>query len=175
MNQTLPSPPAAGADRHTVARVRSDQRQYDTERLSFETLDRLSRAMMTARLTHGRSPHAQYAAWFDWASHLSRAPGANWSCGPAVALWYGSAVRSRPWLGKQTHLSRRIHRRFNDPAWGTSLTCSGSSFSSPKRIGWCSATREVRGRARDAECIGFIALQVLEHDVAVECSLGSIR
>ena len=38
----------------------------DTARTpSFETLDRLGRAV-TARLTHGISPHALYAAWFDW-------------------------------------------------------------------------------------------------------------
>ncbi len=57
MNQTFPSPLPVGANEHTVAGARSDQRstregQHDTERLSFETLDRLSRAM-TARFTHG--------------------------------------------------------------------------------------------------------------------------
>ena len=47
----------------------------DTARIpSFETMDRLGRAV-TARLTQGISPHALYAAWFDWASHLANTPG----------------------------------------------------------------------------------------------------
>jgi Poly-beta-hydroxybutyrate polymerase N terminal len=45
-----------------------------TRVLSFETMYRLGGAV-TARLTQGISPHALYAAWFDWASHLANAPG----------------------------------------------------------------------------------------------------
>src|SRR3974390_1998317 len=41
---------------------------------SFETMDRVGRSMI-ARFTGGVSPHAQSAAWFDWLSHFSRAPG----------------------------------------------------------------------------------------------------
>jgi polyhydroxyalkanoate synthase subunit PhaC len=41
---------------------------------SFEAMDRLGRAV-TARLTQGISPHALYAASFDWATHLANAPG----------------------------------------------------------------------------------------------------
>src|SRR3569832_610895 len=41
---------------------------------SNKTPNRIARAM-TARFTQGISPHAQFNAWFDWLSHLSRAPG----------------------------------------------------------------------------------------------------
>src|SRR6516164_6808602 len=41
---------------------------------SFETVDRVGRSMI-ARFTGGISPHAEADAWFDWCSHLSRAPG----------------------------------------------------------------------------------------------------
>ena len=43
---------------------------------SLETMDRLGRAV-TARLTQGISPHALYAAWFDWASHLAMRRGGS--------------------------------------------------------------------------------------------------
>ena len=48
--------------------------QADVELPSFDTLNRIARAM-TARFTQGISPHAQFSAWFDWFSHMSRAPG----------------------------------------------------------------------------------------------------
>ena len=124
MNQTFPSPLPASADRHTVAGVRLDQRstrepQHDTERLSFETLDRLSRAM-TARLTHGVSPHAQYAAWLDWASHLSRAPGRQ------LELWL-QAVRAA------TRLALFVSRSAVGPA--IPLFCSHRIRSTVRRSG----------------------------------------
>ena len=122
---------------------------------------------MTARLTHGRSPHAQYAAWFDWASHLSRAPGRQ------LELWIlavRTAVRieqfvSRSAVGQANppFVPTESDRRFNDPAWGTFPYVLWQQLFLAQEDWWRSATREVRGMApRDAERIGFIALQVLD-------------
>ena len=143
MNQRIPTPGLASGDTHTVTGVRSDQgsarqRQNGTEQLSFDTVDRLSRAM-TARFTYGVSPHAQYAAWFDWASHLSRAPGRQ------LELWlqaFRAATRlvqfvSRFALGPAIppFVPTESDRRFDDPAWGSLPMCSGSRLSSPRRTG----------------------------------------
>ena len=171
MNRTFPSPLPASADRHTEAGVRSGQRstreaQHDTEWLSFETLDRLSRAM-TARLTHGVSPHAQYAAWLDWASHLSRAPGRQ------LELWL-QAVRAATRVARFASRSAvgpaippfvpaESDRRFDEPAWGSLPYVLWQQAFLAQEDWWRNATREVRGMApRDAARIGFIALQILD-------------
>lgn len=171
MNQTFPSPLSAGADRHTVAGLQTNQRytpeaQHDTEQVSFETLDRLSRAM-TARLTHGVSPNAQYAAWFDWASHLSRAPGRQ------LELWL-QAVRdatrlvyfiSRFVAGSAIppFMPTESDRRFDDPAWGSLPYVLWQQAFLAQEEWWRSATREVRGMApRNADRVGFMALQILD-------------
>ena len=51
---------------------------------SFENWNRVTRAM-AAHMTQGLSPYAQAAAWFDWASHLARAPGRQAELGIAAA------------------------------------------------------------------------------------------
>jgi polyhydroxyalkanoate synthase subunit PhaC len=154
MKQTFPSPLPAAADRHTVDRRSTREGKNDTEQLSFETLDWLSRAM-TARLTHGVSPHAQYAAWLDWVSHLSRAPGRQ------LELWL-EAVRA---AGRLAYFASRFavdpasppfastesDRRFDDPAWGSLPYALWQQGFLAQEDWWRSATREVRGMApRDA-------------------------
>ena len=67
-SRLVPSSPTA------KDRASSPPASKDARIPSFETMDRLGRAV-TARLTQGISPHALYAAWFDWASHLVNAPG----------------------------------------------------------------------------------------------------
>ena len=144
MNQTYPSPLPASAGRHTVARVRSDQwstreAQQDTERLSFETLDRLSRAM-TARLTHGVLPHTPNTRLGSTGLRISRAPlAANWSygCRP-LALRHGLRFSYRsPRSVQQFHLlfpQNPIDDLTIQPG-DLYLTCFCSRLSSPRRIG----------------------------------------
>lgn len=168
MNETFPSPLAAGIDRHALADAQSEQRARDAsphaEQLSFETLDRLSRAM-TARFTQGISPNAQYAAWLDWISHLSRAPGRQ------SELWLRavrSATRiahftSRSAVGPAPFVAADSDRRFDDPAWGALPYVLWQQAFLAGEEWWRSATREVRGMApRNAERVGFMALQILD-------------
>ena len=61
-----PAPPVRPARPETPAGVMPHE--------SFETLDRMARAM-AARATLGVSPTAMVTPWVDWAQHLSRAPG----------------------------------------------------------------------------------------------------
>jgi polyhydroxyalkanoate synthase len=171
MNQTFPHPPTGSAETHAPAGVRSaqwsaQQAHHNTEQLSFEILDRLTRAM-TARFTNGVSPHAQYAAWFDWASHLSRAPGRQ------LELWL-QAVRAATQLAHFVTRSAvgpanppfvpvESDQRSDDLAWSSLPYVLWQQAFLAQEEWWRSATREVRGMApRNAARVGFMALQILD-------------
>jgi polyhydroxyalkanoate synthase len=129
---------------------------------SFETVDRVGRSVL-ARLTGGISPHAESAAWFDWLSHLSRAPGRQLELATLAAvlgarltaLMGGNAV---PLLRPEA-----TDHRFDDPAWQTLPFLWLQQAFLAQEEWWHSATRPLRGmKARNAERVGFMLHQSLD-------------
>ena len=134
---------------------------------SFETLDRLARAI-TARVTLGISPHAQYAAWSDWFSHLSRAPGRQLEL--ALAAWR-SAARLTSFVGRnalgqspEPPFAPLDHdQRFSDPAWRMKPFVFLEQAFLAQEEWWRAATREVRGMTpSNAARVAFMARQLLD-------------
>jgi len=134
---------------------------------SFETLDRLARAI-TARLTHGISPHAQIAAWSDWLSHLSRAPGrqleltlAAWRTATRFASFAGrSALGQTP---EPPFVPLEHDQRFSDPAWRMPPFVFLQQAFLAQEEWWRSATREVRGMTpENAARVAFVVRQSLD-------------
>jgi polyhydroxyalkanoate synthase len=133
---------------------------------SFETLDRLGRAV-TARLTQGVSPHALYAAWFDWASHLANAPGRLIELGlEAVNLgarFARFATHSLSEDVKRPFEPQSGDRRFNDDLWKRLPYALWQQAFLAEEAWWASATREVRGMTpNNAARISFITRQLLD-------------
>jgi polyhydroxyalkanoate synthase subunit PhaC len=133
---------------------------------SFETFDRVGRAL-SARLTQGISPHALYAAWFDWASHLANAPGR------LLELW-GLAANTNTRLSRfaAQSLSETVEppfrpqpsdRRFADEAWRQAPYLLWQQAFLAAESWWTEATREVRGMTpKNAARASFMAQQLLD-------------
>jgi poly[(R)-3-hydroxyalkanoate] polymerase subunit PhaC len=133
---------------------------------TFETMDRVERAV-TARFTHGISPHALYAAWFDWASHLANSPGRLLELGleamNALARFAQFATHSRSEETKPPFQPRASDRRFNDDAWKSLPYVLWQQAFLAQEAWWASATREVRGMTpKNADRVSFITRQLLD-------------
>ena len=131
---------------------------------SFETLDHVARAMM-ARATQGVSPHAQAASWFDWASHLSRAPGRQlelaWLASIYAARLWGLAIRDG--VDNLPFAPDAADHRFADPAWHKWPYVLWEQAFLAQEDWWRNATRQVRGqRPRTAARVAFMARQLLD-------------
>jgi polyhydroxyalkanoate synthase len=133
---------------------------------SFETLDHLGRAT-TARLTQGVSPHALFAAWFDWASHLAYAPGRQ------LELWLeavgtGARLASFAMHGASGQADLPFSpqpgdRRFESSAWGMPPFALWQQAFLAQEAWWASATREARGMTpKNAARVAFMARQLLD-------------
>jgi polyhydroxyalkanoate synthase len=163
VNQLLPLPAQLRAATPTVP-----ERVHESETLelpSFETLDQLARAL-TARVTQGVSPHAHYAAWLDWLSHLARAPGRQLELSLQAAVFGARLLRLAASGGSTTSLpfAPRAHdRRFADPAWRQPPYVLLQQAFLAQEAWWRSATRTIRGmNAKNAARVGFVVEQMLD-------------
>jgi poly[(R)-3-hydroxyalkanoate] polymerase subunit PhaC len=134
---------------------------------SFETLNQLARAV-TARLTQGLSPHALYAAWFDWASHLARAPGRQLELSLTAFIFGARLLRLASHYRLENDVAlpfsaRDSDRRFSDPAWQKMPYLFWQQVFLAQEAWWRSATREVRGMSpKNAARVSFMAHQFLD-------------
>jgi poly[(R)-3-hydroxyalkanoate] polymerase subunit PhaC len=127
----------------------------------------LARAV-TARLTQGVSPHAQYAAWFDWLSHLARAPGRQLELSLTALIFGMRLLRPAAHYGSESAAAlpfsaRDSDRRFSDPAWEKMPYLLWQQAFLAQEAWWRSATREVRGMSsKNAARVSFMAHQFLD-------------
>ncbi len=135
---------------------------------SFATFDRVARAM-TARFTQGISPHALSDAWFDWATHLARAPGRQIELTIAAAMLaarltrFAFERRGPDDASALPFVPRARDQRFADPAWRNPPFVFWQQGFLAIEEWWSLATREVRGmRPKDAARIAFAATQWLD-------------
>jgi polyhydroxyalkanoate synthase len=159
--------PAPIADRDRLApNVMTDESASNFSVPSFENWNRVLRATI-ARFTQGLSPNAQTAAWFDWVSHLARAPGRQVELGLAavqIATLYSRFVTQAL---TDAHAPRQFHsrlhdRRFQHESWSKiPLLFWQQAFLAQERW-WCEATREVRGMSPiRAKRVRFMVNQIL--------------
>jgi poly[(R)-3-hydroxyalkanoate] polymerase subunit PhaC len=160
MSEAQPQVPAANMQAQPPAAAQ------DAPLPSFETLDHVARALI-ARVTQGISPHVPAAAWFDWLSHLSRAPGRQLELAMQAFIFTG---RLLSWANTRDGVNAGLpfppdirDRRFADPAWQKMpyLFCEQAFLAQEQW--WQNATRQIRGQnARNADRVAFMARQLLD-------------
>src|SRR3569833_1537156 len=132
---------------------------------SFETLSRIARAM-TARFPQGISPHAQFNAWFDWRSHLSRAPGRQAELAALAqinaARLMGLAMRDGE-PKAMPFATQPGDRRCEHPGWSKAPYRFFQQAFLAQEAWWREATKPVRGmQGNSAARAAFMAHQLLD-------------
>ena len=123
---------------------------------------------MTARVTQGVSPHALMAAWFDWLSHLGRAPGTQLELSLLAAVHAARLVRFAASANNAEHAERpfsphKSDRRFADQAWSKFPYLFWQQAFLAQEAWWCAATSQVRGtNPKNAARVRFMANQFLD-------------
>ena len=127
------------------------------------SVDRLLRSA-TAHLTGGLSPHSMAAAWFDWASHISRSPDRQVELvAKAMQSWLAVMRTSLTAGASVADPIENQDKRFADPLWDTyPFVVWKHSFMSFEDW-WSAATREIRGMShRNAERVSFMTRQIVD-------------
>ena len=132
-----------------------------------DSLDRRTRATV-ARLTHGLSPHALFLAWFDWASHLARAPGRQAELtaegfAAVAGLMQYVAGRLAGGDGTPPEWAANGDRRFAHPGWNSPPFEFLKLSHLATEHWWRLATHDIRGMRRpNSDRVAFLARQALD-------------
>ncbi len=165
--RTIHPSPVVPAPQAAPAAVAAADQQDPGALPSFETLNRVARAM-TARVTQGISPHAQLAAINDWTSHLSRAPGRQLELATRAAVSTArlarfAAGRAAGHETPQPFGPQAGDHRFADPEWNRQPYAIWQQLFLAQQDWWRAATREVRGMTpKNAARVEFMARQWLD-------------
>ena len=159
------APRAAGPLAHKISAVGAPA--AESPPLSFDNLDRVVRAGM-GRMTQGVSPHALSAVWFDWISHLARAPGRQLDLALTASTNAARLARyATRWFGDQRPAppfhAREGDKRFAAPEWKDwPFDIYAQSFLALENY-WELAARKIRGMSTvHADRIAFLARQGLD-------------
>ena len=169
MNQSPPFSPAPPVTARDPAALKSrEDRSPPPEGPSFKTIDRLSRATL-ARFTQGISPHAQLSAWFEWASHLARAPGRQMELSllalKAAARLARFALNSasKGAADEKPFTPAPADRRFEDQAWDSFPFVFWQQAFLAQEEWWRNATRPIRGMTPESAArVAFMGRQALD-------------
>jgi polyhydroxyalkanoate synthase len=146
---------------------RGSQRDKHWPSNRYDAMERLNQAML-GRLTQGVSPNAIIAAWFDWTSHLARAPGRQLALAEE-AVHLGSKLYAHALLsilGRQDTppISPAPNDcRFEHPGWDSPPFAYLKLHQLAVEHWWSLATQEIRGMSHaHARQIRFVVRQILE-------------
>ncbi|WP_374569644.1 PHA/PHB synthase family protein [Phenylobacterium sp.] len=151
--------PAWAAAAPAAARVASEP--------SLENIDRSARAAL-ARVTQGVSPNAMTASFFDWASHLARAPGRQtelyataWTSLFRLQRFAWRSLMREP--GHEPFPPRPGDHRFDAPEWRMApFNLYAQGFLALEDF-WERSARRLRGMSpKHADRMVFMSRQVLD-------------
>jgi polyhydroxyalkanoate synthase len=135
---------------------------------AFETIDRLSRATL-ARFTQGVSPHAEAAAWFEWGSHLARAPGRQIELGlralnaSARLARFAFDFAAKGTTEGKPFVPAKTDRRFENEAWDSCPFVFWQQAFLAQEDWWRNATRPIRGMTPESAArVAFMGRQALD-------------